>query len=324
MRKTSIGGSALLEGIMMIGPHKKAIAVRKPDGDIDLTVEALPEKRKLAKIPVIRGAYSLIYQMILSIKALTYAASFYDLEEENQSTKQQTDNVQEIEDTVQLEQVSDSIKVVKEKPVKNETLSKAAVFFAILLSVGITVGLFILLPNFVVGLFKIKNVGINNLLEGILKIFIFIGYLAVVTLMKDIKRVWMYHGAEHKTINCYEAGESLTVENVKKYPTANRRCGTSFLFLVMVVSIIVFSFAGWYTPIINMIIRILLLPLVTGLAYELVKVAGRSDNAFSKIISAPGMLFQKLTAKEPDDGMIECAILAFNAVLPPDEEEAKW
>ena len=159
MRKTSIGGSALLEGIMMIGPHKKAIAVRKPDGDIDLTVEALPEKRKLAKIPVIRGAYSLIYQMILSIKALTYAASFYDLEEENQSTKQQTDNVQEIEDTVQLEQVSDSIKVVKEKPVKNETLSKAAVFFAILLSVGITVGLFILLPNFVVGLFKIKNVG---------------------------------------------------------------------------------------------------------------------------------------------------------------------
>ncbi|MFA5340484.1 MAG: DUF1385 domain-containing protein, partial [Clostridia bacterium] len=206
MRKTSIGGSALLEGIMMIGPHKKAIAVRKPDGNIELNVEDLPKKRKIAKIPVLRGAYSLIYQMVLSIKALTYAASFYDLEDDDR-----TQNKEDKEGT---------------KASSGETLSKTAIFFAILLSIGITVGLFILLPNFVIGLMKIQNPTINNLLEGVLRIAIFIGYIAVVTFMKDIKRVWMYHGAEHKTINCYEAGEELTVENVAKYTTSNRRCGT--------------------------------------------------------------------------------------------------
>jgi len=304
MRKTSIGGSALLEGIMMIGPYKKAIAVRKPDGDIELNVENLPKKRKISEIPVVRGAYSLIYQMVLSIKALTYAASFYDLEEDDKS---------EIEGNVALK-----------KPEDKETLSKTAIFFAILLSIGITVGLFILLPNFIIGLLKIQSNIVNNLLEGILRIAIFIGYLVAVTLMKDIKRVWMYHGAEHKTINCYEAGEELSVGNVMKYPTSNRRCGTSFLFLVMAVSIIVFSFVGWHSMLLNIVIRILLLPLVAGFAFELIKVAGRHDNFLSKIISAPGMLFQKLTAKEPDEKMVECAIMAFNAVLPQDEEEAKW
>lgn len=304
MKKTSIGGSALLEGIMMIGPHKKAIAVRKPDGEIDLNVENLPVKRKIARVPVLRGAYSLIYQMILSIKALTYAASFYDLEEEDKTESEAKKN--------------------GSKSSNGESLSKTAVFFAILLSVGITVGLFFLLPNFIIGLLKIQNNVVNNLLEGVLRIAIFIGYIAAVTFMKDIKRVWMYHGAEHKTINCYEAEQELTVENVMKHTTSNRRCGTSFLFLVMAVSIIVFSFVGWHSVVLNMIIRILLLPLVAGLAYELVKVAGRYDNLFSKIISAPGMLFQKLTAKEPDEDMVECAIMAFNAVLPIDEEEAKW
>ncbi|HNZ41022.1 MAG TPA: DUF1385 domain-containing protein [Clostridia bacterium] len=314
MRKTSIGGSALLEGIMMIGPHKKAIAVRKPDGDIVLDVENLPKKWKIAKIPVLRGAYSLIYQMVLSIKALSYAASFYDIEEED-NDKADGHNEQDKEQ-------SDEKKA--ETKSSDGELSKTAIFFAVLLSVAITVGLFILLPNFVIGLLKIESAVINNLLEGVLRIAIFIGYLAAVTLMKDIKRVWMYHGAEHKTINCYEANEELTVENVMKYPTSNRRCGTSFMFLVMAVSIIVFSFVGWHSVILNMVFRILLLPLVAGLAYELVKVAGRYDNVFSKIISAPGMLFQKLTAKEPDEGMVECAIMAFNAVVPEDPEEAKW
>ena len=178
--------------------------------------------------------------------------------------------------------------------------------------------------SFIIGLLKIQSNIVNNLLEGILRIAIFIGYLVAVTLMKDIKRVWMYHGAEHKTINCYEAGEELSVGNVMKYPTSNRRCGTSFLFLVMAVSIIVFSFVGWHSMLLNIVIRILLLPLVAGFAFELIKVAGRHDNFLSKIISAPGMLFQKLTAKEPDEKMVECAIMAFNAVLPQDEEEAKW
>ncbi|HHT95933.1 MAG TPA: DUF1385 domain-containing protein [Clostridia bacterium] len=314
MRKTSIGGSALLEGIMMIGPHKKAIAVRKPDGDIVLDVENLPKKWKIAKIPVLRGAYSLIYQMVLSIKALSYAASFYDIEEEDiDKTDEQNEKDKEQPDEKKAETKS-----------SDGELSKTAIFFAVLLSVAITVGLFILLPNFVIGLLKIESAVVNNLLEGVLRIAIFIGYLAAVTLMKDIKRVWMYHGAEHKTINCYEADEELTVENVMKYPTSNRRCGTSFMFLVMAVSIIVFSLVGWHSAILNMVFRILLLPLVAGLAYELVKVAGRYDNVLSKIVSAPGMLFQKLTAKEPDESMVECAIMAFNAVVPEDPEEAKW
>ena len=330
MRKTSIGGSALLEGIMMIGPHKKAIAVRKPDGEVELLVENLPKKRKLAKIPIIRGAYSLIYQMVLSIRALTYAASFYDLEEDEKNIPDKSKKADVITEecsdlvTEQTENSPLEDKSKKNKEKDTETLSKTAVFFSILLSVGITVGLFILLPNFIIGLLKIQNTAVNNLLEGVLRISIFIGYIILVTLMKDIRRVWMYHGAEHKTINCYEAGEELTVENVRKYTTSNRRCGTSFLFLVLVVSIVVFSFVGWHSPLINMLIRILLLPLVAGLAYELVKLAGRYDNLFSRVISAPGLLFQKLTAKEPDDGMIECAIMAFNAVLPQNEEEAKW
>ena len=304
----------MLEGIMMIGPHKKAIAVRKPDGDIVLDVENLPKKWKIAKIPVLRGAYSLIYQMVLSIKALSYAASFYDIEEEYiDKTDEQNEKDKEQPDEKKAETKS-----------SDGELSKTAIFFAVLLSVAITVGLFILLPNFVIGLLKIESAVVNNLLEGVLRIAIFIGYLAAVTLMKDIKRVWMYHGAEHKTINCYEADEELTVENVMKYPTSNRRCGTSFMFLVMAVSIIVFSLVGWHSAILNMVFRILLLPLVAGLAYELVKVAGRYDNVLSKIVSAPGMLFQKLTAKEPDESMVECAIMAFNAVVPEDPEEAKW
>jgi len=142
--------------------------------------------------------------------------------------------------------------------------------------------------------------------------------------MKDIKRVWMYHGAEHKTINCYEDDCELTLENVKKYPTANRRCGTGFMFLVLIVSIILFSFVGWYNPLINALIRILLFPVVAGIAYELVKLAGRYDNWLTQAISAPGMLFQKLTAKEPEDDMLECAIAAFLAVIPEDEDDAKW
>ena len=179
----------MLEGIMMIGPHKKAIAVRKPDGDIVLDVENLPKKWKIAKIPVLRGAYSLIYQMVLSIKALSYAASFYDIEEEDiDKTDEQNEKDKEQPDEKKAETKS-----------SDGELSKTAIFFAVLLSVAITVGLFILLPNFVIGLLKIESAVVNNLLEGVLRIAIFIGYLAAVTLMKDIKRVWMYHGAEHKT-----------------------------------------------------------------------------------------------------------------------------
>ncbi len=346
MKKTSIGGSALIEGIMMIGPHKKAVAVRKPDGEIDLQVEDLPKKSKLFKVPFLRGAYALIYQMVLSIKALNYAASFYDLEDDekeakkkkdkkkkgknklaNQNTLNEQDISVEVDSSVKAEEDT-KVEEVKEAESKKEkedsSLSVWAIALSLLLSLAITVGLFILLPNFLVSLLKLESHTINNLLEGVIRVLLFIAYLFLVTFMKDIKRVWMYHGAEHKTINCYEDDCELTLENVKKYPTANRRCGTGFMFLVLIVSIILFSFVGWYNPLINALIRILLFPVVAGIAYELVKLAGRYDNWLTQAISAPGMLFQKLTAKEPEDDMLECAIAAFLAVIPEDEDDAKW
>lgn len=341
MKKTSIGGSALIEGIMMIGPHKKAVAVRKPDGEIDLQVEDLPKKSKLFKVPFLRGAYALIYQMVLSIKALNYAASFYDLEDDeeakkkkdkkkrgknkpvNQNTLNQQDISVEVDSTVKAD-VEDTGIVDSKKEKEDSALSVWAIALSLLLSLAITVGLFILLPNFLVSLLKLESHTINNLLEGVIRVLLFIAYLFLVTFMKDIKRVWMYHGAEHKTINCYEDDCELTLENVKKYPTANRRCGTGFMFLVLIVSIILFSFVGWYSPLINALIRILLFPVVAGIAYELVKLAGRYDNWLTQAISAPGMLFQKLTAKEPEDDMLECAIAAFIAVIPEDEDDAKW
>jgi uncharacterized protein YqhQ len=295
---------------MMIGPYKKAIAVRKPDGEMDLNVEDLPKKSKISKIPVLRGAYNLVHQMIISIKALTYAASFYDLEDE---PKKETEGVSVPED--------DTVKKEKKDP---ETLGKGAIFFSLLLSLAVTVGLFILLPNFLIGLLGIKSNLLNNLLEGVVRILIFTLYLKLCSLMKDIKRVWMYHGAEHKTISCYEADDELTVENVKKYSTKHRRCGTSFLFLVMIVSIIVFSFVGWHSPIVNLLFRIALIPLVAGIAYEIIHITGKYDNILSRMVSAPGMWFQRLTTAEPDDGMIECAIAAFTAVLPENENDSKW
>ncbi|MFA7672367.1 MAG: DUF1385 domain-containing protein [Clostridia bacterium] len=310
MKKTSIGGSALLEGIMMIGPYKKAIAVRKPDGEMDLCVEDLPKKNKISKIPIFRGAYNLIYQMIISIKALTYAASFYDLEEEPK--KEPEGEAVPKDDTIK-------------KDKKNaETLGKGTIFFSLLLSLVVTVGLFILLPNFLIGLLGIKSNILNNLLEGVVRILIFTLYLKLCSLMKDIKRVWMYHGAEHKTISCYEAADELTVANVRKYSTKHRRCGTSFMFLVLIVSIIVFSFVGWYSPLVNILFRIALIPLVAGIAYEIIRITGKHDNIVSRIVSAPGMWFQRLTTAEPDDGMIECAIAAFTAVLPENENDSKW
>lgn len=310
MKKTSIGGSALLEGIMMIGPYKKAIAVRKPDGEMDLCVEDLPKKNKISKIPVLRGAYNLIYQMIISIKALTYAASFYDVEDEPKK-EPEGETVPKAD-------------VIKKDKKDAETLGKGTIFFTILLSLVVTVGLFILLPNFLIGLLGIESNILNNLLEGVVRILIFTAYLKLCSLMKDIKRVWMYHGAEHKTISCYEADEELTIVNVKKYSTKHRRCGTSFMFLVLIVSIIVFSFVGWYSPLVNILFRIALIPLVAGIAYEIIRITGKCDNVLSRMVSAPGMWFQRLTTAEPDDGMIECAIAAFNAVLPENENDSKW
>jgi len=210
-----------------------------------------------------------------------------------------------------------------------DKIKDAAIYFAVILAIIIGVGLFILLPNFLADFVKINESSgtqaiIRNLLEGIIRIVIFVAYLAFASRLKDIERVWQYHGAEHKTIHCYEHGEELTADNVKKYSTKHPRCGTSFLFIVMIVSIIVFSLVGWHGKAMNILLRILLIPIVAGISYELLKLAGRSDSKIVQIINAPGLALQYLTTKEPDNEQIEVAIAALKSVLENIKDEDKW
>lgn len=309
MRKTSIGGQALIEGLMMLGPEDSAIAIRKPDGEIIVDKKPLPKKNIWLKIPVVRGAVGFFRQMVIGIKALMYSAEFVEVEEEVNQKPSKIENFL--------------------TGIFGEKIQEALIYISVILSIGFSVGLFILLPNLLASLMNFDKHTMSgsiyyNLFEGIIRVMLFFGYLAVTSVLKDIQRVWQYHGAEHKTIHCYEHEEELTVENVRKYSTKHPRCGTSFLFLVMIVSILVFSFTGWHKVLINILIRLLLIPVVAGLSYELLKFAGRSEWKVMKIINAPGMLFQRFTTREPDDSQIEVAIAAMNAVLVQDKEADKW
>ncbi len=304
VKKTSIGGMALLEGIMMIGPEKKSVAVRKPDGEIDITTEPLAHNKKIRKIPLIRGVYGIFTQMVYGIKSLMHAASLVELEEEGDGEPSK------FEKWMDKKFGDKSFNII--------------IYFSVVVALFFSVGLFILLPNLIAGFIPTGSVLLNNLIEGILRIGIFFTYIVLVSKMKDIKRVWMYHGAEHKTISCYEHDEELTVENARKYTTKHKRCGTSFLFIVLVVSVLVFSFTGWNSILLNLAIRLLLIPVVAGISYEIIKIAGATDGIFSKVASAPGLFFQRFTTKEPDDEMLEVAIAAFKAVIPEEEGSDKW
>lgn len=310
MKKTTIGGQALIEGLLMIGPENAAIAIRKPDGEIIVEKRSLPKKNWLSRVPVIRGMTGFFKQIVLGMKALMYSAEFVDVEMDEQVQPSKLDRFIE--------------KLFGEK------FKDAAIYAAVALSLAFSIGLFILLPNLLAGFAHFDKdtaggVMLYNLFEGLIRVVLFFAYLALASRMKEIKRVWEYHGAEHKTIHCYEHEEELTIENVRKFPTMHPRCGTSFMFFVMIVSILVFSFLGWHSIWINILSRLLLIPLVAGLSYELLKFAGRkSDWRIVKVINAPGMLFQKFTTKEPDDSQIEVAIAAFNNVLVRDREADKW
>ncbi|MFO7636948.1 MAG: DUF1385 domain-containing protein [Clostridia bacterium] len=299
-KRTNAGGMALLEGVMMIGPDKKAVAVRKPDGEIEVTSEKLKYSSKIRKIPFLRGVNGLFNQMVHGMKAMMHAAEYFDIEEE-------PGNTSKFEKWLQ--------KVLGDK------MKSAVIYFSVVVGILFSVGLFILLPNLLVRVFGIESSLINNLIEGGFRILLFFGYVVLISKMNDIKRVWMYHGAEHMTINCYENGEELTMENVKKYTTRHKRCGTSFMFVVIVISIFVFALTGWHSAIINMVVRILLIPVVAGMAYELIRLAWKKDNWFSKTLSAPGLLFQSFTAREPDDGMLEVAIAALKEAVPSAADE---
>jgi uncharacterized protein YqhQ len=305
MKKTTIGGQALLEGLLMIGPQYRATAIRKPDGEIVVEKQPMKPKSKLSKIPIIRGAVNLFTQMVIGVKALMYSADFMD-----------------IEDGEKPYEPSKFEKFLERK--LGDKVTDIAIYFSVILSIIFSVGLFILLPNFIANFFPVKNVVIKNLIEGAFRIGLFIGYLALVSLMKEMKRVWEYHGAEHKTIHCYEHGEEITVENVRKYTTKHPRCGTSLFFTIMIISILIFAFTGWHNVFLNALIRILLVPLVAGVSLEVIKFAVKHENLLFKIVTAPGLMFQSFTTREPDDRQIEVAIAAFMEVLPVEYGTDEW
>lgn len=299
IKPKAVGGQAVIEGVMMKGTEDIAIAVRKPDGEIVVKKEKLKSNRKkISKIPIIRGMFTFVDSMVLGVNALLYSAEFVDVEEEEKKKASKLD----------------------------EFLEKNIIWISVVISIVFSVGLFILLPTVLVGIFKayIDNTLILNGIEGIVRIAIFLGYILAISGMKDIRRVFEYHGAEHKSIFCYEHGEELTVENVRKYGRLHPRCGTSFLFIVMIVSILLFSLFSWSGVLMRLLIRILLIPIVAGISYEIIKWAGKSESKLSCIVSAPGMWLQKLTTREPDDKQIEVAVEALKNVLVPDPEADNW
>ena len=313
--KTMIGGQALIEGIMMLGPEKKAVVVRKPDGTLEEQVEQrvlIKDKHPLLGLPLIRGVFNFCSSMANGVKALMYSASFVPEDEETP------------EEPSKLE-------VWLDKHLGSEKAASALVTLAVVLGILFSVVLFILLPTALVGLLgKVVPLAmwVRNLLEGVVRIVIFAGYLMLCSHTKEIHRVFQYHGAEHKTIFCYEHGLPLTVENVRKQPRHHPRCGTSFLFVVIVVSILLSSVVFTYVDVVNTFVRmglhLLLLPVIVSLTYEFNRLVGRYDNWFTRVMTAPGLWLQNWTTFEPDDSMIEVGIRAFTLVLPSEEGKDQW
>ena len=290
-----IGGQAVLEGVMMKNQDRYAVAVRRPDGQIEVKTEdytGIWGSHAVSRIPFVRGVFSFVDSLVLGMRTLTWSADFYE-EEDNREGKEK--------------------KIAGASGAREKFATGATVAFSLLLAVAI----FVVLPYFISMLFAsyVRNASLLAILEGLLRIAIFVGYVAAISAMKDIRRVYMYHGAEHKCINCIERGRELTVKNVRRSSRLHRRCGTSFLLFVMLVSVILFLFIRLSNPLLRLVVRILLIPVIAGISYELIRLAGRSDAFLVRLLSAPGMLLQKLTTKEPDDAMIEVAIASVEAVF---------
>ena len=305
-KKTSIGGQALIEGIMMRGPVLTSMATRMPDGSIDVETWNTHKGSKTPwtrKTPFIRGIFNMVDSMVVGYHCLMKSAEKAGVEDEEPSKFDRW-----------LEQKL------------GDNMMKVLGGFAAVLGVALAAVLFIFIPTGLSSLLKpLIGTGVGlSLIEGLIKVVILVGYMWLCSRMKDIRRVFEYHGAEHKSIACYEAGLPLTVENVRPQRRLHPRCGTSFLFLVVFISIIIGSFISWANPAIRMLLKLLLIPVVVGISYELIKLAGRSDGIFTRIISAPGMWLQHITTCEPDDGQIECAIAALTAVIPEDENADRW
>ncbi len=295
-RYSGIGGQAVLEGVMMKNQEKYAVAVRKPNGEIAVELEnyqGLLHGSKIKEIPFIRGIFNFIDSLVLGMKCLNYSASFYEEDEEEEK----------------LNKAADKVSGGHGEKLMTTLITVISLVFAI--------GIFVVLPFYLASLLKgyLHNESLMAIIEGVLRIIIFLLYVWGISAMQDIKRLYRYHGAEHKCINCIEKGRPLTVHNVMRSSRLHRRCGTSFIFFVLFVSIILFFFIRVDNPVEKVILRILLMPVIAGISYEIIRLAGRTDNIFIRIISAPGMWIQRMTTKEPDKGMIEVAIAAVEAVF---------
>ena len=294
MKRVNIGGQAVLEGVMMKGPSSYALAVRKPNKEIDVKVtpyKSMGEKHKGLSIPIVRGVVNFIESLYIGMKTLMDSSEYFE---------------------------EDEAEVKNKEEAKEENKTNSGYLIGTLIvSLIIAIGVFMLLPAFLANfLYKLTDKDIIvNIAEGLLRLFIFLGYVAAIAHMEDIKRTFMYHGAEHKTINCMEAGKDLTVENVRAATRFHKRCGTSFVFIVMIISIFVFMFVQTDVMWIRLVSRILLIPVIAGISYEVIRYAGRHANVCSNILSAPGLWVQRLTTKEPDDDMIEVAIKSVEGVI---------
>ncbi len=306
--KTQIGGQALIEGVMMRGPKVQAMAVRLPNGEIDLEQWDLKPAKWYRKTPFIRGPFNFVDSLVSGYKCLSKSAdkSMQGVEEEPTSKfeKWLTDKL-------------------------GDKLMAIVMVIASVLGVALALGLFIWVPALITkGLSMLVplNDFVKNIIEGVIKMTVFICYIALTALLKDIRRTYEYHGAEHKTIACYEAGEELTVENVKKHRRFHPRCGTSFMFLVLFISIIVTSVfqVPWDILWLRVLLKLCILPVIVSVAYEIIKLAGRYDNILTKIVSAPGLWIQRLTTREPDESEIECAIAAFMPCIPEEKGSDRW
>ena len=286
MKYSGVGGQAVMEGVMMRNGDKYAVAVRKPDKEIDVQVfdyEGIIKNKKLKQLPIIRGVLNFVDSLYLGMTSLLHSASFIEGEEEQMDLEKE----------------------------------KAMMGWTVVLSVVMAVGIFFVLPYFISMFFQsfISSHFVITLLEGVVRLSIFVGYVSLVSLMPDIKRTYMYHGAEHKCINCIEHGLELTVENVRKSSKQHKRCGTSFLVIVLCISILFFMVIQVESGIVKLLLRLVLIPVIAGVSYEFIRLAGRYDNAFVNALSAPGLWMQKITTIEPDDDMIEVAILSVEAVF---------
>lgn len=311
MRYSGIGGQAVMEGVMMKNQEKYAVAVRKPDQEIVVetsTYEGLIKNKKIRNMPILRGVFSFIESLVLGMKTLTFSASFFEEEEDEKSGSRKAEKRAGAKKPAPTEE---------EQKKKEKRQENALMGGTVAISIVLAVAIFMVLPYYISVFFQrfITSQTLLALLEGVIRLTIFIGYVAAISLMPDIKRVYMYHGAEHKCINCIEQGMDLTVENVRKSSRLHKRCGTSFLLIVMLISIVFFLFIRVDNRILQLLLRLVSIPVIAGVSYEFIRLAGHSDHMLVNLFSKPGLLLQRITTREPDDSMIEVGIASVEAVF---------